>query len=183
MLIGGGFLIAVLNILSVGILSGPLFGGYFLLIILMLRDRRKPEFNDLFVGFARLGQLFPFFFLSILIIIGFIFLVIPGIIMMTWWLYVLLLMADKELPLGAAMAASRRKVIEKGFFMHLVFAFMITIVPALLINAVAAVLPPLKLLQVLLIPFQSACLASLYLEQFGGETNLPPPLPPEKNGA
>jgi hypothetical protein len=127
--------------------------------------------------------LFPFFFLSILIIIGFIFLVIPGIIMMTWWLYVLLLMADKELPLGAAMAASRRKVIEKGFFMHLVFAFMITIVPALLINAVAAVLPPLKLLQVLLIPFQSACLASLYLEQFGGETNLPPPLPPEKNGA
>ena len=39
---------------------------------------------------------------------------------------------------------------QKGFLMHLVFAFMITIVPSLLINFIGAMLPPLELLQDLL---------------------------------
>jgi hypothetical protein len=166
LLIFGGLLVLLLNLLSVGLLTGPLLGGYLLMIILMLREGRKPHFNDLFSGFSRLGQLFPFLFLNLLIIIGFVFLIIPGIVMMIWWLYVLMLMADKEMSLGQAMAASRAKVLKEGFFMHLVFAFMITLVPILLINFAAVLLPPLKILEIVLMPLQCGCLASLYLEQF-----------------
>lgn len=193
--IGGGLLTVLLNLVSFGILSGPLLGGYLLMMILVLREGRKPEFNDLFAGFARFGQLFPFIFLSVLIVVGFIFMVVPGIVMMTWWIYVLMLMTDKEMPLGRAMTVSRLKVTETGFFMHLVFAFMITLVPTLLINFAAAVFPPLKAFQIILLPFQCACLASLYLEQFpsedetekqGDDNNVrpsfPPPEPPHGNG-
>ncbi len=180
--IAGGLVVVVLNLVSFGFLSGPLLGGYLLMMIHMLRDGRKPDFNDLFVGFSRFGQLFPFLFLCLLIIIGFMFFVIPGIVMMTWWLYVLMLMVDKEMPLGQAMGLSRAKVTEQGFFMHLVFIFMITCVPTLLINFAAAIFPPLEILNIILMPFQCACLASLYLEQFDHNSPPPlPPLPPEKD--
>lgn len=199
--ISGGLVVVLLNLVSFGILSGPIIGGYLLMIILMLRDNRKPDFNDLFAGFSRFGQLFPFVFLSILIVIGFLFFFIPGIVMMTWWIFVLMLMVDKEMPLTQAMLESRMKVTETGFFMNLVFVFMITFVPTLLINSVAVLLPPVKILQILLIPFQCACLASLYLEQFGGGVEtvkdggrgdefkgdetmnaVPPPPPPPNSG-
>jgi hypothetical protein len=55
---------------------------------------------------------------------------------------------------------------------------MITVLPTLMINVAAAIIPPLEILQPLLFPLQSALLASLYLEQFeagGPDSSLPPP--------
>lgn len=175
----GGFVVVVANVMSLGILSGPLMGGYLLMMVGMLREKsREPNFNDVFAGFTRFGQLLPFCLLSLLVVVGFIFFVLPGIVMMTWWMYVLLLMADREMLLGQAMTKSRAKVLEQGFFMHLVFAFMITIVPSLLINLSSAIFPLLKILQVLVIPFQCACLASLYVEQFDRKDVSPSSPPP-----
>ena len=170
----GGFLAILMNLASIGIMAGPIFGSYMLGTVLYLRQGRRPVLADLFVGFQRLGEVMPFLVVTLLLILGFILFLVPGLIMMTWWVYVLLLMADQRMPLAEAMAASRRKVKEKGFFMHLVFIFLISFLPSLVINMAASVLPPLKLLQVLAIPIQAACLASLYLEQFPGVS---PPLP------
>jgi hypothetical protein len=72
------------------------------------------------------------------------------------------------MSLGEAMSASKIKVIEGGFFMHLVFLFMISVVPVVLITMAAALIPPLAALQYFLFPLQSACQASLYLEQVEG---------------
>jgi hypothetical protein len=167
LLLLGGMLIQLLIVLSLGILAGPLTGGFVLMMITNFRDGRRPEFNDLFSGLPRFLQLFPFFFLGLLVMAGFFFFIIPGVIFSTWWLYTLPLMADRQLSLGTAMRLSHRKVREKGFFLHLVFLFMITVVPSLLISAVAVIIPPLQILHFFLFPAQCALLTSLYLEQFG----------------
>jgi hypothetical protein len=188
LLLLGGLLVQLLIILSLGILAGPLAGGFLLTLITYFRSGRPPVFNDLFIGLQRLLQLLPFFLLGLLIMVGFFFFVIPGIIFITWWLYTLPLMADQQLPLSQAMRASYRKVRERGFFMHLVFLFMITVFPTLLINVAGLIIPPLEILHLFFFPIQSALLASLYLEQFGPEATACPlsgppsaPIDPNEN--
>lgn len=183
-----GLILQMLIPLSFGILAGPLMGAYMLMMVCFLRDNKRPSMNDLFSGLQRFGRLFPVFFLMLLIMAGFFLFVIPGIIFSTWWLYTLVLMADKDMPLGEAMRKSKAKVSEKGFFMHFVFLFMITMVPSLLLNMAAAVMPLLGLLQMFMLPLQCGCMASLYLEQFegcdpdtlefGSSMAAPPPPPP-----
>lgn len=164
----GGLLVQLLVVCTLGILAGPLLGAYLLSMILYFRDSREPVFNDYFAGLSRFGALFPYLFLLLLVMLGFLLLVIPGVIFAVWWLYALPLMADKGMGLGEAMRVSRAKVVEKGFFMHLVFVFMITVVPDLMIMFLSSFLPLLKFLSILMAPLQAACLASLYLEQFEG---------------
>ncbi len=164
----GGLLVQILASCTLGILAGPLLGGYMLVLVAWFRDRKKPVFNDLFAGMSRFGQLFPVFFLALMLILGFMLLIIPGVVLATWWLYVIFLMADRDMTLGEAMNASKNKVNEKGFFMHLVFLFMISVAPIVLISMAATLIPPLAVLQYFLFPLQSACQASLYLEQMEG---------------
>ncbi|OKY74820.1 MAG: hypothetical protein BM485_11315 [Desulfobulbaceae bacterium DB1] len=194
----GGLLVQLLCSVTLGLLAGPLMGGYMLLMLQWLRTGKGCEFNDLFAGMRRFGELFPIFFMGLLILLGCLFFLLPGIVLSVWWLYVLPLMAEKNLSLRDAMRASRHKVNEKGFFMHLVFLLMISVVPVFVIAVAATVIPPLAILQYLLFPLQCACLASLYLEQFedfdpekrvrssavGNGTHpaappVPPPLPAE----
>ncbi|MBU0729925.1 MAG: hypothetical protein KKE17_13145 [Proteobacteria bacterium] len=164
----GGFLVQVMITFSLGFLSGPVMGAYILMMVAFLRDNKRPEFGELFSGFKRFGELFPFFFLSWMIIAGFILMVIPGLIFMTMWLYVLVLMVDRKLSLGLAMRESRAKVSDKGFFMHFSFVFVITIVPSFLVKLLSTAIPVLAVLQILLLPLQCGAIASLYLEQFEG---------------
>ena len=164
----GGLLIQLLTGLSLGLLAGPLMGGYLLLLVLWFRDGKKPIFNDLFFNKKRFFELFPLFFLAILIFCGFMLFFIPGIVFMTWWIYTVFLMTDRNMKLGEAMTASKDKVNERGFFMHLVFLFMISVVPIALITMISSLIPPLAVLQNFLFPLQAACQASLYLEQVDG---------------
>ena len=90
-----GLLVSLLTIVSMGLLAGPLFGGYFLLFIGYLRDRRKPVFTDIFAGFQQFSTLLPYFLVLLLIFLGSLLLVLPGLLFATWWLYVLPLMADR----------------------------------------------------------------------------------------
>ena len=167
--IGGGFLYQILFIVSqglVGIIAGPLMGGYLLLIILYLRENRRPAFNDLLIGFRQFGHLFPYFFVLLLIFIGFALLVIPGLVFATWWIYVLPLMVDRKMPFNEAMRLSMNKVNETGFFMHLVFLLLISLIPVMLVSILTAVMQGFMVLSVLLPPIQFGCLAGLYLDQF-----------------
>jgi len=166
-LILGGFIVQLLTILSMGILAGPVMGGYFLLIIHYLRDNRKPSFNDIFSGLQQFGRLFPYFLVLLLILIGFMLLLLPGFLFATWWLYVLPLMVDRKVSYSEAMRLSMNKVNETGFLMHFIFLLLITVIPMMLLNFLSAVIPFLFVLKILLPPFQTGCLASLYIDQFG----------------
>jgi hypothetical protein len=167
--IGGGFLYQLLFFLSdgfAGIIAGPLLGGYLLLIILYLRENRRPVFNDLFLGFKRFGNLLPYCFVLLFILIGLALLVLPGLILATWWIYVLPLMVDREMSFTDAMRVSMNKVIETGFFPHLVFLLLVSFIPVLLLSILTAAMPGFMVLSVLLPPIQFGCIASLYLDRF-----------------
>jgi len=170
--VGGGFLYQLLFFLSQGLIvlvAGPLLGGYLLLIILYLRENRRPTFNDLFTGFKQFGRLFSYFLVLLVIFIGFALLIIPGLVFATWWIYVLPLMVDKKMSFGDAMRTSMNKVNETGFFMHLVFLLLVTLVPLGILTILSATIPFLTVLSVLLTPMQFGCLASLYLDKFGAD--------------
>jgi hypothetical protein len=168
-LIGGGFLLQLLLFLSQGLLfliAGPFLGGYMLLIILAFRENKKPVFNDIFSGFYSFRSLLPYTLVVLIIFIGFMLFVIPGLVFATWWIYVLPLMIDKKKSYSEAMGISMRKVNQTGFFMHLIFLLLITLIPIMFFNFIALSIPFLLILSVLLPPFQAGCLASLYIDQF-----------------
>jgi len=168
-LILGGLLVQLLTVFSLGILAGPLIGGYTLMVILYLRENRKPTFNDIFSGLQQFANLFPYFLVLLLIFFGFMLLILPGLLFATWWLYVLPLMADRKMSFTDAMRLSMKKVNEKGFFMHLVFLLLVSVIPIMLINFISTMIPFLFVLKILLPPFQVGCLASLYIDQFKQE--------------
>jgi len=172
-LILGGFIVQLLTILSMGILAGPIMGGYFLLIIYYLRNNKKPSFNDIFSGLQQFGRLFPYFLVLLITLIGFMLLILPGFLFATWWLYVLPLMVDRKVSYSEAMRLSMNKVNETGFFMHFVFLLLITVIPMVLLNFLSTVIPFLFVLKILLPPFQAGCLASLYIDQFGRAESAP----------
>lgn len=166
----GGLLTQLLTMLSLSLLAGPLIGAYMLAAILFLRQGKRPLFNDLFSGLPRFKELFSFFFLLLVIMLGLMLLILPGIVFATWWMYTLPLMVDKKMSMGEAMRESLHAVNEKGFFMHLVFLLLITFVPFVLLNFAAALLPPLFILKILLLPLQTGCLIGLYLHTFDSIT-------------
>ncbi len=166
LMILGGLLIQILNLVSLSLLAGPLFAGYLLMVILYLRQGQTPRFKDLFSGLNRFAELFPYFGVILLIITGFFLLIVPGLIFATWWIYTLPLMADRKMRLNEAMRLSRQRVKQAGFFTHLVFLLMIFFIPAMILNLLSAMLPLLNLLKILLPPLQVGCLAGLYLDTF-----------------
>jgi len=168
-LILGGLLVQLLTVFSMGILAGPLAGGYTLLVILYLRENRKPVFKDIFSGLQQFVELFPYFLVLLLIFFGFMLLILPGLIFATWWIYVLPLMVDRKMSFTDAMRLSRSKVNETGFLMHLVFLLLISVIPMMLIDFASTLLPLLILLKIFLAPLQVGCLASLYIDQFKQE--------------
>lgn len=166
-LILGGLLIQLLNSVTLSLLYGPLFGGYLLMALLQLRDNRKPVFNDLFTGFQQFKLLFPYFFILLAKIVGFMFFIIPGLLFTTWWVYALPLMVDRQIGFREAMRLSSDKVNETGFFMHLVFILLVYVIPVIILQVAVSLIPFLMFLTLLLLPFQVGCMASLYLDQFG----------------
>ena len=167
LLVLGGLLIQLLNSVTLSLLYGPLFGGYMLMVLLLLRDKKKPMFNDLFNGFQLFRLLFPYFFVLLAKIIGFMLFVVPGLLFATWWIYVLPLMVDRRIGFSEAMRISSDKVSETGFFIHMVFILLVYVIPVILLNMLVSLMPFLMVLTILLMPFQVCCMASLYIDQFG----------------
>jgi len=168
-LLGWSFVLQLLFIISQGfavIFIGPLLGGYFLLTIAFLRDKKKPSYRDLLKGFEDFGRLFPYFFLLLIKAIGFILLVIPGVLFATWWIYVLPLMVDRKMSFSDAMRLSMNKVNKTSFIMHFVFLVLVYVVPIILLNILFWINPFLSIFSILLLPIQAGCLASLYIDQF-----------------
>lgn len=96
---------------TIGILAPVTMAGYMHSILLMLRDGREPKIQDLF---SQMKLFLPLLGFSILVfiatVIGFMLLVLPGIIISLvisfCCLYMLPLMTDKELGLFEAVKES-----------------------------------------------------------------------------
>ena len=110
---------------TVGILAPVTMAGYMHSILLMLRNGREPKIQDLF---SQMKLFLPLLGFSILVfiatVIGFMLLVLPGIIISLvvsfCCLYMLPLMTDKELGLFEAIKESCTMTTQGVFLDHIV---------------------------------------------------------------
>jgi len=106
------------------VLLGPLTGGLFYYYLKLIRGQ-KAEMGDAFAGFSiAFLQLFLGYLVSaLLIVVGFVFCVIPGIYFAVAWKFALPLMIDKKMEFWPAMELSR-KVITRHWWSFFGLAIM-----------------------------------------------------------
>lgn len=139
--------------------SAPLHVGFYIVCAKLLQ-RQTPVFQDFFTGF----QFFlPLLLLtvvsSILIILGLVLLVLPGIFLMVCYLFASMIVIDRGLDFWPAMELSRRTVQTQWF------GFFVFLLLLLLINLGGALLLGIGLLVSL--PVSACAVAAAYADIFG----------------
>ena len=131
-LIVGVLLALILSVVSLGILAGPLMGGVFMMVSRRVREGRPAQIGDIFGKFDRFGSLFgAFWVLGIITFIGYLFFIIPGLLLSAIWFYVFLFIVDRDMSMGEAMTASRELVMRNGLWLHVAVVLLIAIVSAI----------------------------------------------------
>lgn len=133
----GTFMIAsilfwAISIFSFSILFGPLFAGYMLFFVNTLR-KNNPKVFDIFKGLYKLVPLIiAFYFTSILISIGTFFLIIPGLIFISWFFFVELLILDKNIGVIKAMKLNKKMSSERGILNYMILNFVLVLILTIL---------------------------------------------------
>ena len=183
----------VVSIFSLGILAPVCTAGYTQSLLQTIRDKRKPEVGDLFSHMNLFFPLLAFFIVAgIILFIGLLVLVLPGIIaglaLYFFCLYLIPLMTDKNMGLIEAVKESSRMAMEDPITGHVaVVAIYIGI------TAIGQVVPlgiiftmPIATL-FLLYTFEEKCGAEETPDEKIEETEAaappPPPLQPETDEA
>jgi len=99
-----GFLISI-------VVAGPMIGGVFLLYLRKIRGE-PVIFGDMFAGFGpSFGSLFAAHVVSmILVLLGLILFILPGIYLLVSWTFALPLIIDRKMDFWEAMELSRKMV-------------------------------------------------------------------------
>jgi hypothetical protein len=114
----------VISVVSLGIMMPVVSAGYMQSLLLALREERKPDIKDLF---AHMDLFFPLLGFTVLFVIlvciGMIMLILPGIAVLlagTFFLvYMLPLMTDQNMGLIEAVKESARMALEKPVSEHI----------------------------------------------------------------
>jgi len=134
-LIIGALIVLVLSIVSLGILAGPLWGGLYRMVTRRVREGRPADFGDVFSAFDRFWTLFAAaLVIGILVALGLVFLILPGLLLAAIWLYVPLFVVDRGMGLGDAMRASRELVSRAGLWEHVGLVLVIAVITILVGN-------------------------------------------------
>lgn len=110
-------LVDVLSVVSLLILVGPMAGGCSLLAVRAIRSKDgQVNLNDLFSGFQKFLPLVGLFFLTLIPIgLGLLLLVIPGVLLMTIWMFSFLLVVDRDEGVMSSLGTSHAMVKRAGF--------------------------------------------------------------------
>jgi len=153
----------LISLFTLLVLAGPLFGGYCLMTMnAMRREDKKIELNDMFKMFTKFGPLVGLFFLQGLgVFTGFILLIIPGIILMTMWLYTYFFMVDQDKGVIDSLKASWKLVTDRGFWINLALAAIY-----ILLSSLSGQIPVIGwLVSLFVVPFAILMITSGYLQQ------------------
>lgn len=124
-LIAGGLLVFLISCASLGLLALPLYGGL-MMMYMRANAGQRIQIGDIFKYLNKTVPLFiALIVIAVLLTIGFILLVIPGLILAARWFYVIPLMVDRDMALGAAMSRSAEMMREKGGLGMHILAFVV----------------------------------------------------------
>ena len=150
-------------------IGGPLGAGFYV-VCAKLMQRRTPEFQDFFTGFKFFVPLLLVSVVSgLLIVVGLIFLILPGIFLMVCYLFPTFIVIDQRLDFWPAMELSR-KTVQKQWFGYLVFLLLL-----ILVNLVGALLLGVGLL--VSIPVSACAVAAAYADIFGLQSDYSEDMP------
>ncbi len=141
-LIIGALIVAVLSLVTLGILAGPLTAGLYGMVVKRVRDGQQAEVGDVF---GQMSRFWSFFAAALVLglLIGLASLtIIGGILLATIWLYVFPLMVDRGLGLGEAMRTSYEMVTQAGFWEHLALVIVFVVIASLANGALAILATP-----------------------------------------
>lgn len=85
-----------------------------------VRDGIEPELDELWRFDGYLQTLLLLVIGGVGISIGLALLIVPGVVLMVWWLYALFFVVDRKMTFVQAMGASRELVTRSGFWNHFV---------------------------------------------------------------
>ncbi len=119
----------VVSVVTIGILAPVTMAGYMRSLLLMVRDRREPKIQDLF---SEMRLFFPLLLFGItaciITYIGYMLLVLPGLLVLTGLafccLYMLPLMIDKRLGTIEAIKESCRMAVSGNIVEHIIVAVL-----------------------------------------------------------
>jgi hypothetical protein len=172
----------LISTFSLGILAPVTMAGYMQSLLLALRHGREPEVKDLFSEMRLFLPLIGFsFVVMIALMIGFIFLILPGILMAAalvfGTLYMVPLMTDKGMGLMDALKGSWKMATEAPWTDQIV----VTVLYMVIVSAGSSMLVAILFAQ----PLASFLVLAVY-EQRLGKKLLPdssasstPPDPPD----
>lgn len=108
LLVGATFIISLVEG-AIPLLTGVCRGGLLILMLKLIRGQRA-EFGDCFVGFTdNFLQLFLVgLIVTLLVAVGTVFCIIPGIYLAVAWMMAIPLVADKKMEFWPAMEVSRK---------------------------------------------------------------------------
>jgi uncharacterized membrane protein len=138
--------IPIIGPLATFVIAVPLNAGFFVVSAKLLKNQ-IPEFADFFSGFKLFPQLALLGIVSsILVLLGFICLIVPGIYLIVSYIFALMLVLDRGLNFWPAMETSRRSV-QTGWFKifgFLLLLFLLNLVGILALGVGLLVTAPLS---------------------------------------
>lgn len=164
---GSAFLASLVLLVISVVVYAWMYAVTFRMILRRVRERRAAQYADL----QELDQIGAFaaaaVVLGIIVGIGYLLLVIPGLILTTIWLYALPLIGDRGLGLSEAMAQSREMAARPG----LMTTFATWLVGAIVVGVVVGLLSIIPVVGVIIglvaAPFGVAYVLSMYFQARG----------------
>jgi uncharacterized membrane protein len=132
-LVGAAVVYQLLTTISFTLLAGPLYGGVIVMTLnAMARPDRQVRFSDLFTMRPFWALLALFYIETICTITGFVLLVVPGLLLMTIWLFPMYFAVQQGMGVGQSLSTSYR-VVRRSFwpnFWLAVTVFALSIAPS-----------------------------------------------------
>ena len=152
------------------VLIPTVMGGLARGMLRYVREGVEPEFDELW-SFDDFGQILLLMVVGgIAIAVGLLLLVVPGLVLMVWWMYALFFIVDRKMTFGQAMGASKQLVSASGFWNHFVVLLVMTV-----LNSLGSGLAGVGTL--LTAPFGLVLVTNAYV--LSGREEAPPSLPVE----
>jgi hypothetical protein len=156
----------VLMVVSV-VVYAWMYAVTFHMILRRVRERRPAQYADL-QSFDQIGAFaVAAVILGVIIGIGYMILIIPGLILTTIWLYALPLIGDRRIGVGEAMSESKDMAARPGYFT----TFATWLVGAIVVGVIVGILSIIPVVGVILglvaAPFGVAYVVSMYFQASG----------------
>jgi uncharacterized membrane protein len=132
-----------------------------------VREQRPADYNDM-TDFEQLGTfIVAYLVLGIIIAVGYMLLIIPGLILTTLWVFALPLIIDRKMRLGNAMSESQAMAKAPGYFT----TFITWLVGAIVVWVAVIILSLIPIVGIVIglisVPFFVGYVVSMYFQSTG----------------